>query len=128
VKEGPAQHKREEVTSSAATRNEEEKVAKKEKIRSRRVKQERGEDLDPQAQKGRPVRPAAPTNWQAGKGLELELTLTEHSEQTPTASKPMRGYTSARSTGASGEEGDGGDGECFDKMNNLNLTHRCYSK
>jgi hypothetical protein len=87
------------VTSLAATGNEEGEAAKKRKNRSRREKQERGgEDTDLQAQRGQWVRSTTLVNRQAGKGLRVGLTLTEGSEPTPTATKPMRGYTDARST------------------------------
>jgi hypothetical protein len=88
--------RRREVTSPVATRDEEGKVAKRKKNRSRRGKQERGEeDPDLQAQRGLWVRPAC---QQANEGLTVGLTQTEGSESTTTTSKPMRGYTGTRST------------------------------
>jgi hypothetical protein len=68
-----------------------ERQLKEKKNRSRKGKQERGEeDPDLQAQRGWWVRPTVPTSWQADEDLGVGLTLIEDSTST-TATKPQKG-------------------------------------
>jgi hypothetical protein len=81
-------HEREEVTSLAANKNGEEKVAKK-KISSKRGKQERGGE-DPEL-KAQGVNGLDQWHKEAGDDLGVGLTLTEDSKQPPPPTSPKMG-------------------------------------